>query len=269
MAKRRVVFCTYSSVYSSVVLAELLKSDNIQLVGIINSTRVLNSDHGWLRGALEFMKMSGLRYAVQLFFLTDLFSLLQPISKLKPLSFHAKKLGIPVFNTRDINNEESVAFLHNLEPDFLLSGYFNQLIGESVLSLPALGCLNIHPSLLPAYRGVDPVFYALLRSEHQVGVTVHLLDQTFDTGNILGKEVCPVLKKRSLFFHYARLFQLGGAMAVKQMVDFIPGESGRLQQGVGGYDSWPSKSLIKKFSYQGYKLISFYDYISVLSCKNR
>jgi len=269
MAKRRVVFCTYSSVYSSLVLAELLKSDNIQLVGIINSTRVLNPDHGWLRGALELIKYSGLRYAIQLFFLTDLFALLQPISKLKSLSFHAKKLGIPVFNTRDINSEESVAFLHDLKPDFLLSGYFNQLIREPILSLPALGCLNIHPSLLPAYRGVDPVFYALLKSEREVGVTVHLLDQTFDTGNILGKEVCPVLKKGSLFLHYARLFQLGGALAVKQMVDFIPGESGSPQQGAGGYDSWPSKFLIKKFLYQGYKLISFYDYISVLGGKNR
>lgn len=264
MSRCRVVLCTYSSIYSSVVLKELLQADDVEVIGIINSTRIFSPKYGWLKGAYELVRRCGFRYAFQLFCLTDLFVLLQPFFRLKPVHYYAQQQAIPVHNTKNINSADSMGWLCNLKPDILLSAYFNQLIDEPVLTMPELGCLNIHPSLLPAYRGVDPAFYALLRSESEVGVTVHLLDQEFDTGNILQQEALSVMEGRSVFYHYAALFKKGALMAIEQMRSRSTDDSGAVQQGDAGYDSWPSPAMVSSFIQQGGRLISPSDYLSVL-----
>ncbi|NOY63731.1 MAG: hypothetical protein GXP10_11390 [Gammaproteobacteria bacterium] len=264
MSRRRVVFCTYSSVYSSIVLKELLQSDDIEVVAIINSTRIFNPKYGWLKGACELISRCGFRYAFQQFCLTDLFVLLRPLVSLKPIQCDAQRLAIPVHDTKNINSEQSVRWLRDLKPDILLSAYFNQRIDEPVLAIPQLGCLNVHPSPLPAYRGVDPVFYALHRSESELGVTLHLLDKTFDTGNILQQMRLPVMKERSVFYHYAALFKMGALMAVEQIKLRSTGDLGAEQCGDARYDSWPKRTVVKSFIQQGGKLIAIRDYFSVL-----
>ncbi|MCP3867761.1 MAG: hypothetical protein GY703_06635, partial [Gammaproteobacteria bacterium] len=247
MKPRRVILCTYSSIYSSLVLKGLIEAEGIEIVGIVNSTRIMKPARGWLKGAVDLVSHSGLRYATYLFCLTDASLLLQPLSRLKSVRRLARVSGIPLLDSDDINNEAGHAFLSTLSPDFVLTAYFNQLIQPSLLSLPDTVWLNIHPSLLPAYRGVDPVFFALLRSETHVGVTVHLLDDRFDTGNILKQTELEVNRKWSMFLHYIELFRVGTGLAIDWMMTSGARDTGKFQVGEGSYDSWPESVQVDDF----------------------
>lgn len=207
---------------------------------------------------MDLIRFSGFRYAFYLFCITDLFSLLQPFVRLKSIQHYAKKNGIPIYHTQDINDDAGVAYLQSLTPDILLSAYFNQRIKATILSLPKQGCLNIHPSLLPAYRGVDPVFYAMLRSETNVGVTLHRLDEEFDTGNIIEQQPYSRELHRSLFYYYSQLFVIGSELATTQITE------GKEQREHEGYDSWPSKEDLRLFFKNRGKLLIIKDYFHTL-----
>ncbi len=257
--KQRIIFCTYSSIYSSRVLEVLLQSTEIEVVGIVNSTRLLKPSFNGFVGSVKFIQTTGWRYSTYLFFITDLFVLLQPFSALKTVHALARKNNIPLLDTVDINREDEIDFVKSLQPDVLLSAHFNQLFKEQVLQLPKLAAINIHPSLLPAYKGVDPVFYALLRKEEYLGVTVHLMDSTFDTGKIVRQRIFSSQLADTVFVHNMLLFRAGAEIAI-DAIHTISKEgndkTGSKQQNQGNYDSWPNKGLVKQLRSRAKKLIS-------------
>ena len=260
MSKKRVIFCTYSSIYSSKVLEPLIADDNIDVVAIVNSTRVINSDYGFFRGALWQIKNSGWRYATYLFVITDVFRIFQPIFKFKvwPLkTVHglARQHNIPLLDTADINNPEAVQFIQQATPNYLLAAHFNQLVKQALLNNPEIECINIHPSLLPAYKGVDPVFFALLDKKKEIGVTLHKMAETFDSGEILLQESVGLSAIKTLCFYNCQLFEEG----VKLALAWMNNEQEKLMEigdnNFGQYDSWPTLEQIKRFRRSGYQLI--------------
>ena len=88
--------------------------------------------------------------------------------------------------TRD---DEVLHSLRSIEPDILFSVYYRKLLPPEVLRIPCLGCVNFHPGLLPNYRGATPTAWAILNGETTFGITIHYMDATFDTGDILVQEV--------------------------------------------------------------------------------
>ena len=260
--KKRVVFCTYASIYSSKVMEQLIADNDIELVGVINSTRVLNSQYGHIRGALKQIRTSGLRYSSYLFIITDIFKFLQPVFLFKkwPLrdvhglaNFH----NIPIHDTKDINNIDSVDFIKSVNPDYLLGSHFNQLIKQPVLALESLQCINIHPSLLPSYKGVDPVFFAMQDEQDAIGVTVHRMAETFDTGEILMQRAFDVDKSKSLIFNNCLLFQEGIRIALRWIKDNQKQLLPTAKENLGGnYDSWPTSKDVRKFKKTGKRLIA-------------
>ncbi len=260
--KKKVIFCTYASIYSSKVMEQLISDDEIELVGVINSTRVFIPQYGHFRGALKQIRTSGLRYSSYLFLITDFFKLLQPLFSFKkwPLrdvhglaSFH----NIPIHDTKNINNTVSVDFIKSVNPDYLLGSHFNQLIKTPVLDMEELECINIHPSLLPNYKGVDPVFFAMQDEQEAIGVTVHRMAEKFDTGEILMQRAFDIDKSKSLIFNNCMLFQEGIRIALRWMKDnqkqLLPSSTDKL---VGSYDSWPTSKEVKHFKKSGKRLIA-------------
>lgn len=241
--KRRVILCTHSSLYSSRVLEVLLASPAIELVGIVNSTRVLTPKGPALADIRRLLQRSGLRYALHLWLATSGFELLAPRQRLHA---RARRLGIPLLDTPDINGAEGLEFVRALAPDLCLSAYFNQVVREPLLGLPPFGCINIHPSLLPRNRGVDPLFHARLRGESEGGVTVHRLDAELDTGPVLAQQPCPLGHDESLMAGYARLFRVGAALAVAAIAQLDGRDSGEAQQGDGNYDGWPDRASVAR-----------------------
>ncbi len=115
-------------------------------------------------------------------------------SALPLLSLHpsiiemAWKHHIPVWEVRRLSDTTTHEILASYAPDMLCVACFSQRIPRSIIDLPRLGCLNVHPSLLPANRGPVPLFWTFRNGEHETGVTIHFLDETMDTGDILAQE---------------------------------------------------------------------------------
>ncbi len=271
MKKKRLLFCTYSSIYSSLVLDSLLKSDHIEVTGIVNSTRLLKPSYGIFRGALSFIYLTGWRYASYLFMVTDLFRLLHPLSHHKSVHALARQHHIPLLDTRNINTEGGLEFVRQHRPDILLAAHFNQLLKPTVLQIPTIAALNIHPSLLPAYRGVDPVLYALLQHEKQLGVSVHLMDDCFDTGPVICQQALNISVEDSVFTANLKLFAHGASIALQIIENGLPLSLDALspapcsqKQKITHYDSWPSRNQLKQLSCQGYRLLRLRHYLSAL-----
>ncbi|MEZ5536430.1 MAG: formyltransferase family protein [Thiolinea sp.] len=250
--RQRVFFCTYPGVYSDIVLDELLRAEHIELAGVIVSTRLLRKGLNPVLGSVRQIQQSGLRYAVYLFIVTKFYAVLRFVFRRPTLRQRLIKANIPLLKTEDINEVAAVEFLRQQQADVLLSAHFNQLIKSPVLDIASLNCLNIHPSLLPAYKGVDPAFYAMLRREQQTGVTVHCLDAAFDSGDILEQQSVQVRWHDSLLSLNMKLFKLGAISAVEQIKRLAAGGEiiGEAQAGAGNYDSWPNPYDAKQFRRQ-------------------
>ncbi len=97
----------------------------------------------------------------------------------------ALQLGIPVYTPNDINHPKWVDKIRSLHPDFLFSFYYRDLIEQSILDIPRMGCLNLHGSLLPRYRGRAPINWVLVNGEQETGVTLHYMTAKPDAGDIV------------------------------------------------------------------------------------
>lgn len=96
--------------------------------------------------------------------------------------------GIPVFEVARLRAAETLTTLVRFAPDAICVSCFPRRLPPDVLRLPRLGCLNVHPSLLPDNRGPDPLFWVFQRGDAQTGVTIHLMDEGFDSGPVLAQE---------------------------------------------------------------------------------
>ncbi|PKN21004.1 MAG: formyltransferase [Deltaproteobacteria bacterium HGW-Deltaproteobacteria-6] len=100
----------------------------------------------------------------------------------------ALKHDIPCYTTESINSPEWVDKIASLKPDVIFSVYYRKMIGRAILDIPRLGAMNLHGSLLPAYRGRCPVNWVLVKGEHQTGVTLHFMVDKPDAGDIVGQQ---------------------------------------------------------------------------------
>lgn len=109
-----------------------------------------------------------------------------------PVKEEALRLGLEVFQPRRIRNPESVEYLRKLQPEVIVVAAFGQIIPKEILELPKYGCLNIHASLLPKYRGAAPIQRAIIDGEKETGVTIMRMDEGLDTGDMIAKTVVPI-----------------------------------------------------------------------------
>ena len=104
-----------------------------------------------------------------------------------PVKKMALEHGLEMFQPVKLRNPEEVRRLASLKPDLILVSAFGQILPQSVLDIPPFGCLNIHPSLLPKYRGATPIPSAILGGDSETGVTIMLMDAGMDTGLIISQ----------------------------------------------------------------------------------
>lgn len=102
-----------------------------------------------------------------------------------PIKEFALKEGLKVCQPHKINDEGFYRELHNIYPEFIIVVAYGKILPEPILNLPSKGCLNIHASLLPKYRGAAPIQWALINGESVTGITIILMDKGLDTGDIL------------------------------------------------------------------------------------
>ena len=241
--RQRLILCTYPSLYSDLVLNKLLDIPEIELVGVVFSSRHGHRRTPHFTAGLDHLRRSGICYAGYLFALTQLYPLLRRLTGRPTARQRLQQAGIAWHASADINSDASVAFLESLQPDWLLSAHFNQLISPRVLALPTQACLNIHPSLLPDLKGVDPAFFALLRGYTSTGVSLHIQNPVFDEGEVLAQRSLAIGGNDSLMALNIRLFKEGTNLLQAffkqpEAALFVP------PSGDGSYDSWPSSKQV-------------------------
>ncbi len=165
--------------------------------------------------------------------------------------------------TRDINDLDSLRFLVDCKPDLLVSAFFDQRLQEAALAIPSHGCVNIHPSMLPSFKGVDPVLQARLQ-QAGLGVTVHHMTPRLDAGEILAQRSTAVREGASLFETTAVLFREGAELLETQIGRLDRRECGTPQDTPGSYQSWPSRAEVRALHALGGALIRFSDFRRVL-----
>jgi len=132
-----------------------------------------------------------------------------------PLKKFALAHGLPVFQPPNLKGDETVRQLADLRPDVIVVAAYGQLLPQSVLAIPALGCINIHPSLLPRYRGVSPVPAAILAGEQFTGVSIMLMDKGWDTGPVLTRAQVPISARDTTGSLMSKLSLIGAQLLLE------------------------------------------------------
>ncbi len=126
-----------------------------------------------------------------------------------PVKEVALSAGLPVLEPERLKDPEFLSALKAFSPDLIVVAAYGKILPREVLELPRLGCWNIHASLLPAYRGADPIRWAILRGERRTGITIMQMDEGLDTGPILLQKETEIGEAETGGELYARLSVLG------------------------------------------------------------
>lgn len=131
-----------------------------------------------------------------------------------PVKAAAEEYGIPVYQPLSLRKgedaEESLRILHDIAPDLIVVTAYGQILPKEVLELPRYGCINIHASLLPRYRGAAPINWVILKGETETGVTSMQMSEGLDTGDMLIRRSTRIGENETYEELYARLSELGG-----------------------------------------------------------
>jgi methionyl-tRNA formyltransferase len=144
---------------------------------------------------------------------------LQP-SPLKVLALRAK---LPVLQPERARDEAFLGTLRDLRPDLIAVAAYGQILPQSLLDLPRFGCLNVHTSLLPRYRGAAPIQWAILNGDAETGVTIMKMDAGLDTGDILAQAKTPIHPEDTSQTLHDRLARLGAELLVRTIPDYVAG----------------------------------------------
>lgn len=129
----------------------------------------------------------------------------------------AQAAGIPVLQPRRIRDPESIDRIRSLAPEAIVVAAYGQILPQEVLSIPPRGCVNIHASLLPAYRGAAPINWAIINGEARTGITIMQMDAGMDTGAILLQESIPIAATDTAGSLTATLSTLGSRLVVEAL----------------------------------------------------
>ncbi len=132
--------------------------------------------------------------------------------------------GITVLQPRRIKTPEAVSQLRQYEADVYVVAAFGQLLSQEILDIPRFGCLNIHASLLPKYRGASPIQHAIIDGEEKSGVTIMQMDAGLDTGDMLYKKEAEITAEDTFETLHDKLMELGGKAIVEALALLEAGE---------------------------------------------
>jgi methionyl-tRNA formyltransferase len=135
----------------------------------------------------------------------------------------AEAAGIPVYQPKSLRSEEAAKPLRQWQPEMIIVAAFGQILRPHVLDLPPLGCLNVHASLLPRWRGASPIQHAIMAGDAETGVTLMQMDVGLDTGAMYVRQAIPIRPTETAASLHDRLAELGAAMLGDHLADIVNG----------------------------------------------
>ena len=147
-----------------------------------------------------------------------------------PVKAFAQEHGIAVYQPVRVKAPDFVDVLRGLAPDLIVVVAFGQILSKEILSLPPLGCINVHASLLPRYRGAAPMQWAIVRGEKETGVTTMFMDEGLDTGDMLMRETLPITQAMTAAELHDAMMKLGADVLEKTLFSLLEGTLKRTPQ---------------------------------------
>lgn len=147
-----------------------------------------------------------------------------------PVKVKAQAYDIPVYQPVKIRKEESVQMIRDYNPDVIVVAAYGQILPESILNIPKYGCINIHASLLPKYRGAAPIERAIIDGEVMTGVTTMYMAKGLDTGDMIEKAEVPITGEDTGASLHDKLAEAGAALILTTLAKLEAGTVTRTKQ---------------------------------------
>ncbi len=143
-----------------------------------------------------------------------------------PVGALAETLGLPLHKPRRARDPEFIELIRSLRPELMVVVAYGQILPQTLLDIPRHGCLNVHTSILPKYRGAAPIQWAIVEGEPETGVSLMQMDAGLDTGPVIAEARTPIHDEDDAQTLHDRLAGLGAELLLRTIPDFI---AGRLQ----------------------------------------
>lgn len=177
------------------------------------------------------------------------------LSKCYSVKGVARRYGIPLYITRNVNDPRFLETVKSLEPDLIISSG-NQIFGEKLLQIPRIGCINRHTSLLPKYKGIYPVFWAMLYGEDYIGVTLHWMTPEIDEGGAIKQEKIAIEGDDTFFSLYKKAFDVSARLVIEAIDEIAEGTDRVIETETHGSSfSYPTREDVKWFKRLGHRII--------------
>lgn len=150
-----------------------------------------------------------------------------------PVKEIAIKAGIPVIQPVSVKTEEFYEEISSYKPDLFITVAYGKILTEKVLSVPLLGCINVHASLLPKYRGAAPLWHAVINGEKESGITTMMTDVGMDTGDILLSDKCEIDENMTMGELHDKLSEMGAVTLERTLAELEAGTLKRQPQDHG------------------------------------
>ena len=144
--------------------------------------------------------------------------------KAPPVKMLALKLAIPVMQPEKLRLPEATEQLRAWNPELIVVAAFGQILRQDVLDLPPHGCINVHASLLPRWRGAAPIHAAILHGDEETGVTIMKMDAGLDTGPMLSQRSMPLMPDDTAGSVFEKVSQLGADLLLETLPDYLSGK---------------------------------------------
>ena len=261
---RTVIFTTANHPYANKIINHLLQMKSIKVICIVESS-VLYPNKSRVGGLIKYLKVSGFEYVFFQMLKVFIIRIGKKIYGIYPkrrldhfladIKEPAKRQKIPIITESNINSLTFGRKMGAKRPDLFISVFFNQIFKDKLLSITKVATINIHPGLLPSYRGVSPTFWVLANGETVTGTTIHTITNSqIDRGLTLYQikvKIRPDDTEHSLYIKCINSV----LPDLEQVINKIKNkkEGIRLSKNTTSYYSLPTKEAIKRFKDQGRK----------------
>lgn len=268
----RIIILSANQIYANKVVKDLINEFGKEIVLIVEPAGLLPREsfvislrkilricgfEYFFYQSLKIILFKGIGYFYTIIFSDNIHSKFFLMRKLANLKM------IDIIKVKDINDDMVLELVDKKRPDLIVSVFFNQLLNKKVLKIPRLGAINIHPGLLPGYRGTSPIFWSLVNGEKFSGVSIHKMDEGIDTGEIYKKVKIDIENQDTEDSLYWKSVCMGSGELIKVIKKINRGSVRTLLNRGGKFFSFPTKASVKQFKKNKRSFLKLRQFISM------